>query len=266
MTLIGGWLKKLAPRPATWLTFGTMALMLALIMLAVAASANERTEAERTEALSLVTFPGAYDRILSFILGLGGLFAVAYGAAVAGSEWSWGTLKAAVARGESRTWYLLSAFAAVAVVVAFGLLLALATGVLAAVAGSLMASVPLDGLTDAETLSRLPGRFGRAWVAVVETAAIGFAIATLTRSQLAGIGAGLGFYFAEMFASIFLPNVVKFLPFSVAQAAMGDNRGYDGQPVVSALPQETAMIFVAVWLLGSLIVTSLFADRAEISG
>ena len=50
----------------------------------------------------MLTFPGAYDQVLSFILGLGGRFAVIYGAAVAGSEWSWGMLKAAVARGESR--------------------------------------------------------------------------------------------------------------------------------------------------------------------
>ena len=56
-------------------------------------------------------FPGAYDLILSFILGLGGLFAVIYGAAIAGSEWSWGTLKNAVARGESRSRYMLRTFA-----------------------------------------------------------------------------------------------------------------------------------------------------------
>jgi ABC-2 type transport system permease protein len=56
----------------------------------------------------LVTFPGAYDLGCStFIIGLGGLFAMIYGAAIAGSEWSWGTLKSAVARGESRVRYML---------------------------------------------------------------------------------------------------------------------------------------------------------------
>ena len=67
-----------------------------------------RTQAKAAEAaLLLVTFPGAYTLIISFILGLGGLFAVIYGAAVAGSEWTWGTLKSAVARGESRSRYQL---------------------------------------------------------------------------------------------------------------------------------------------------------------
>ncbi len=53
----------------------------------------------------MVTFPGAYAVMVSLILGIGGLLAVTYGAAIAGSEWAWGTLKAAVARGESRTRY-----------------------------------------------------------------------------------------------------------------------------------------------------------------
>ena len=37
-----------------------------------------------------------------------------YGAAIAGSEWTWGTLKAAVARGESRSRYQLLSFASIA--------------------------------------------------------------------------------------------------------------------------------------------------------
>ena len=69
-----------------------------------------------------MTFPGAYDLILSFMFGLGGLFAVIYGAAIAGSEWTWGTLKTSVVRGESRSRYLLTTFAAIAVVLAVGLL------------------------------------------------------------------------------------------------------------------------------------------------
>ena len=43
---------------------------------------------------------------------------------------------------------------------------------------------------------------------------IGFAVATLARSQLAGIGVGIALYFGEAFASIFLPDIVKYLPFA----------------------------------------------------
>ena len=62
------------------------------------------------------------------IIGIGGLLAVTYGAAIAGSEWAWGTLKSAVARGESRTRYTLLGYAAVALFTLFGLLGAFLAG------------------------------------------------------------------------------------------------------------------------------------------
>jgi len=90
MRLFFSGLRKLVRRPASWVTLGMLVGLLVLIIVAVGASANGNTvRANGTAAKQLVTFPGAYDRILQFITGLGGLFAVIYGAAIAGSEWSW---------------------------------------------------------------------------------------------------------------------------------------------------------------------------------
>ena len=108
MRLVVAGLGKLVRRPATYVTFGLLVGLLALIYIAVGATARQQTSGNGArQALLLVTFPGAYTLLLSFILGLGGLFAMIYGAAIAGSEWTWGTLKAAVARGESRSRYQL---------------------------------------------------------------------------------------------------------------------------------------------------------------
>ena len=159
------------------------------------------------------------------MFGLGGLVAVIYGAAVAGSEWSWGTLKTAVARGESRTRYMLGTFAAIVVMIAVGLAITFVLGVVLALIGATIAGVSTAGLTDADTLARLPAMAARGWFAVVEQAALGFAIATLARSQLAGIGAGIAFYFGETFATIFLPDIVKYLPFAVARASIDTGAG-----------------------------------------
>ena len=205
-------LRKLVRRPATWLTFGLLAGLLALIMVAVATTAasgnlpSDGGQGGGGDPLLLITFPGAYDQILAFLLGLGGLFAVLYGAAIAGSEWNWGTLKAAVARGESRVWYVLTAFAAIAVVMAGGLLFAFAVAVGAAAVGATIAGVPLDGISDAAALGRLPEQMLRGWITIVEEGALGFAIATLARSQLAGIGAGIAFDFGEAFAGSSCPT------------------------------------------------------------
>jgi hypothetical protein len=267
MRLFVASLRKLTRRPATFVTFGLLVGLLGLILIAVSATAGQRTGRAAQEALLLVTFPGAYSLILSFILGLGGLFAVIYGAAIAGSEWSWGTLKAAVARGESRSRYQLLSFAAIVVMVGVGLVLALAAGIVLAIIGANIAGVSTAGLNDTDTLRKMPELMARAWLAIVEEGALGFAIATLAGSQLAGIGAGIGVYFGEQFASIFLPDIVKYLPFNAATAVVATS-GAAG-PGGASLPRlepNVALLVVTAWLVGALVVTTLFTERAEISG
>jgi uncharacterized membrane protein YidH (DUF202 family) len=234
----------------------------------VGATANQQpSESGRQAALLLVTFPGAYTLIASFVLGLGGLFAMTYSAAIAGSEWNWGTLKAAVARGEGRSRYQLVSFAAIALLIGIGLILAIGFGVVAGVVAAVLADVSLDGLGDTKTLGELPELLARGWLGVVESAALGFAIATLARSQLAGVGVGIAVYFGESFAAIFLPDIVKYGPFTAAGGAVATtssdsvaNGGF------ARLDPNTALIVVIAWLVAALVVTALFTERAEISG
>jgi ABC-type transport system involved in multi-copper enzyme maturation permease subunit len=270
MRLFVSGLRKLVRRPASFITLGLLIGLLALVFLAVGATARQASEAQGGRAaLLLVTFPGAYTLILSFILGLGGLFAVIYGAAIAGSEWTWGTLKSAVARGESRSRYQLALFGAIALLIGLGFLIAFVVGVVVAVLAANLASVATTGVSDAAALRNLPELLARSWLAVVEEGALGFAIATLARSQLAGIGAGIAFYFGEQFASIFLPDIVKYLPFNAASAVVavsGEGFGGGGAAVVSRLSPDTALLVVVAWLIGALVVAAGFTERAEISG
>jgi hypothetical protein len=256
---------------ATWVTFGLLGGLLALILVAVGATANRpgATGAQRLAALALVTFPGAYDAVLAFILGLGGLFAVIYGAAIAGSEWSWGTLKNAVARGERRYRYTLFTFGSIATIIAVGLLFAFVVGLVAAIVSANLAGVSTAGLNDSATLERLPVNLVRGWIAIVEEGAIGFAIATVARSQLAGIGAGIALYFGETFARLFLPDIVKYLPFSVAQASVSSGTGsggFGGGQQLAQLEPNLAFGLVILWLVGALLVAAIFTERAEITG
>ncbi|MGD0019907.1 MAG: hypothetical protein ABSD62_11685 [Candidatus Limnocylindrales bacterium] len=274
MRLFFSGIRKLSRRPATFVTFGLLVGLLVLIVLAVGATANSTignaNGAERgAAARELLTFPGAYERMLGFILGLGGLFAMIYGAAIAGSEWSWGTLKSAVARGESRVRYMLLSFASIGLMIAIGIVIAFAISVVAAIVAANLANISTSGLGDTATLGHLPERLLKGWVAVLEEAALGFTIATLARSQLAGIGVGIAFYFGESFASIFLPDIVKYMPFSVANAAVASGSvevGSRGGSAIATLPPDQALVLVIVWLIGSLFVASLFSDRAEITG
>jgi ABC-type transport system involved in multi-copper enzyme maturation permease subunit len=260
-------LRKLVRRPATWVTMLLLVGLLVLVFLAVGGTARQSAgEPGAEDALLLLTFPGAYLLVLSFILGLGGLLAIVYGAAIAGSEWSWGTLKTAVARGEGRSRYMLLTFTAIALMVGVGLLLAFAIGVVAAVIGAGLAGVPTTGLDDSRTLGALPEQLGRGWIAVVEEAALGFAVATIARSQLAGVGVGIALYFGEQFASLFLPDIVKYLPFQAANAVVAVGENVSGQQIVRTLDPNTALLVVAAWLVGALVVASVFTERAEIGG
>ncbi len=273
MRLLWATLRKLVRRPATFITFGLLVGLMALIYLAVGATANQQpTGSSREAALLLLTFPGAYTLIISFILGLGGLFGVIYGAAIAGSEWTWGTLKGAVARGESRSRYQLWSFAGIGLMLGVGLLGAFAVGVILAIIGAGLAGASTAGLNDSQTLGQLPELLARGWFAILEEGALGFTIATIAGSQLAGVGVGIAVYFGEQFATIFLPDIVKYLPFHAASAVVAVSDGGGGGftsgngAALARLDPTAALLVVGAWLVGALIVTTLYTERTEISG
>lgn len=267
MRLFLSTLSKLRSRMATWLTLGLLILLMSLIYLAVGATAKEAAAQPNGEAVQLLlTFPGAYALILGFVLSLGGLFVMAYAAAIAGSEWTWGTLKTSVARGESRSRYMLTTYAGIAVLAGVGLLIAFGAGVVVTFFAAKLAGIPTDGITDTSAFGNLPGEFARGWLGLVEVGAIGFTIATLARSQLAGVGAGIGIYFAEQFAGLLLPDVVKYLPFNAATSIIASDSSAGGGRSLARLDPNTALVVVLIWLVGSLLVSALFTERAEISG
>ncbi len=262
-------LRKLIRRPATLITLGVMLGLLLVVFLAVGATADQlRADPNSAEALLFITFPLAYLVVLGFVLQLGGLLALIYGAAVAGSEWTWGTLKNAVARGEGRSWYVLMTYASIVALILVGFAIAYAVGVGAAVVGANLARMPTDGINDAATLGDLPELLGRGWLVLCEQAAIGFAVATLARSQLAGIGVGIAASVAEPIGGIFASDVTQWLPFSAGGAAIpsGSIGGGGGGQIIRTLDADTALIVVAVWLVAAIVVAVLATERAEISG
>lgn len=259
----------LTRRSATWVLLAALAVIIVLVFVSIGAFTDQGASTPTAMmATMLVRFPGAYNQVLTFMLGLGGLFAVVYGASVAGSEWTWGTLKFAVTRGERRSGYMLLSFAAVALLIVFGVLIVFFVGVAAAYVGAIIAGVPTDGITDRDSLTGLPSLLGRAWIAITAEAAVGFAIATLARSQLAGIGAGIALYFGGTFLQLLLPGVVKWLPFNAANAVVANESANQFAAMgmrMDQLDPNVALVVVALWLVGSLVVTAVYVERAEIS-
>jgi hypothetical protein len=278
MRLLRGELRKLIKRPASRITLIILLALIVVIYVASAASFKALTDnptapnaAESRAGIKLfLTFPGAYATVIAFIAGLGGLLAVGYGASAAGADWGWGMVKVAVGRGESRSRYFLTKLVAVLLLVWLGVLIAFVVGVIAAVVGATIAGIDTSGISDSSVVGVLPEQLLRACWGVAEETAIGFAIATFARSQLAGLGAGIALYFVELFASGFLADIVKYFPFAVAQSALRVTQAAAGNGggafTVSRLDPNLSLVLVTVYLVIAAAATALIVERAEITG
>lgn len=270
MRLYRSHVRRLVRRPATLVTYLLVIGLVLLIMLAVVVAAQQALDPQSALSSRLIlSFPGTWSLTLTMTVAVGGLLAITYGAAIAGSEWAWGTLKTAVARGERRAWYALMAIAGAITVAWAGTLVAYAAGVVAAFAGAGIVNVPHDAILDAATASALPAQLGRAGLVIAMDVAIGFAVASIARSQLAGIGAGIGLYLAEGVIGVFLPAVVKWAPFAAATAMMAGGQGGLGGAAggtASRLDPGTATVVCAVWLAVACAFAAVWTERAEIGG
>jgi ABC-2 type transport system permease protein len=265
MRLIAGNFRKLRRRPATWVCLVVMLGIMGLIYLAFGASAQAAPESSNARRQVLLALQGdnAYRFLVAFILGLGGLLGVAYAGAVAGAEWSWGTLRTSVARGESRIWYLVSHYVVIVILLLIALLIALLVGVIFVMVAGRIAGIATAPPTS-DLLNGLPELLGKTWLGLSEQAAIGFAIATIARTQLAGIGFGIALYFVEQFAGIVIPEQVQYLPFTVSSSLIitPEAAALAGQPI---LDTPVALGLTVAYLALALGVAAIFTDRAEIT-
>ena len=126
----------------------------------------------------------------------------------------------------------------------------------------------LTDIRDQATVGRLPVDLAKVWLGLAEDGALGYAIATLARSQLGGIGAGIAIYFGTQFGGLFLPDVVKYFPFSADSAMVGADLAGGGAngPGTSPLDPTSALLVVVAWHIGALVVAAAFTERAEIGG
>lgn len=253
MRLMRGELLKLIKRPATRTTLVVMAVAIAVIYVALGVSTIAvPTEDVRADLAPLLTFPEAYHGLVALFPLFGGLALALYSGLVIGSDWSWGTLRMAFTRGEGRTRYVLTSFAAIAMLAALGMLLLFAVGLVAAAVAGAIAGVDRGDMLDIETLKWLPVGLLAAWFGMVVVAALAYAVSLATRSQVAGIGLVVALFFAEQFAGVFVPpEVLRFAPLSAASGIAADG--------------PLAFAAAAAYLLVALVIGSLVVERAEIA-
>lgn len=262
MRLLSVSILKLVRRPAMLRTTLVMVGLLALIYLSTAASARSLPTSETVGLKSMFGFPDAYTNLGGMVVNFGGLAGAALAGMVAGSEWSWGTFRVAITRGASRAAYVVATVAALAILMLVGWLILFAAGAVFVAIGAVVSGLPLGDPADGGALARLPSLLAAGWWAIVMELAIGFAVAFITRSQVAGIAAVVGLMFAEQFATAFLvqADVLWFGPITAAGTLVqtAGTLGADGELLV---PLAVTSLYVAVAVVGA----ALFARRAEVT-
>jgi ABC-type transport system involved in multi-copper enzyme maturation permease subunit len=234
----------------------------------------------------ILRFPNAYAVINQFVFGLGSLLAVAYAAAIGGADWTWGVLRVVVARGEGRSRYVLAKALGIAIVLIVGVLIAYGAGILFTFGAASLASVspgqPL-GATGTETfwMSIVLGTF-----VLLQRAAIGYAVAVLTRSQVAGVVVGIILFLGESILATILTVMsigrgfggglaqretqwYQYLPFSIGDsvlsAAASSLPSDLSEALLQPVPLQQAVIGVGVYMVAALAIAALATERAEIA-
>jgi hypothetical protein len=151
----------------------------------------------------------------------------------------------------------------VSLVIGVALVLSYVIGAGLVMLGATMAGVS-TGLPSASFIGTLPELLAKAWFGLLEQAALGFGIATLARSQLAGIGAGIAIYVAEQFVALAIPDQARYLPFTVAGSLVQtqEQAAFAG---VTLLDARVSLLLTAGYFVGALLVTVLVIERAQIA-
>lgn len=221
MRLIRAELLKARRRQATWVLLAVALVLTALIYLAIGRglggfACQLRFDVELGSCL--VEFPNAYSLMAQFAFALGGVLAIVYAAAFTGADWNWGVVRNVIARGEGRARYLLAKAAALAIVLAIGTLIIFLFAFLMTFVTALAYGIPVASPLRGDGVVDFLANLALGYPVVLERAALGFAVAVVLRSQLAGAVVGVVLYVGEGILTTILTVVSVFSRFSVGGA------------------------------------------------
>lgn len=272
-------LLKLRRRWASYIVLIVLVGLMTLIYLLVGTLGRPGGSATTT----VLRFPSAYTAINQFVFGLGSLLAVCYAAAIGGADWNWGIVRVVVARGESRSLYIVVKAVAIMIAVFIGVVIAYFAGILLTFIAAALVGAQTGNPFAGSSLDALFRAIGYGSVVIIERAMLGFSVAVLLRSQLAGIVSGIVLYIGEtiltglLIALTFRANQglesisgqqwYQFLPFSIGNSVLsgGGNPNDIGSALLQPVPLATALIVTVAYMLAAIVIAALSVERAEIS-
>lgn len=285
--LIGAEILKLRHRWATYIVPLTGIVLMGLIFLLIGVTA-QRIGPDSGNALeATLGFPVAFRIIDTLVFVVGSFLAIAYAAAVAGADWSWGIMRVVIARGEGRIRYVLAKAIGFAIVLLIGVLIAYVFGILftfmAGALGGFSVGNPITNGNAGELFQSI----WRGSLVLLERCALGFAIAMVLRSQLAGVVAGIALAIVEPILTTILSGLSRlssdpfgggiratgnewfqYLPFNVGNSLFygGGSVSDPGTLLLPPLPFEHALTATLAYTFIFIGMACLRTSRAEING
>jgi hypothetical protein len=157
------------------------------------------------------------------------------------------------------------------VAIIVGLLVLYLVGLVISIVGAVVLGQSLDAVGDPDGYGALPMALARSSLALALYASFGYAVATVARSQIAGIAVAIGVYFVEGIGRFFASEILQWSPFGAAEAltSAGGEVSIGSGPGAVTLHQlgdPLAAIVTGIWIVVAIVVTIGFTQRAEIGG
>ncbi len=286
--LIRAELLKIRRRQATLVLLVVQIVLMALIFLVTGGV---------YKIFEIIEFPGAYAIFRETIFAVGGLLAIVFAAAYVGADWNWGVLRAIIARGESRERYLLAKFLAMAITLAVATLLFFALGFVFTYLQGLIYDIPVASPLRGDGLIHLGVWLVFGYLVLLQRAAIGFAVAAVVRSQVAGAVVGIVLFLVEttvtaILAVLSLPQTLldqingtvqthgpewfQFLPINIGNQVFNSLPGSGGVTdaassgdvtslLLRSVPFEIALPVVFIYLVAALALAAFTLRRQQIA-
>jgi len=284
MRLIRAELLKIRRRQATFVLLAIFLVLAGLIFL---------TTGPFWQIGGIIEFPQAYALFQQAIYQVGGLIAIVFAAAYVGADWNWGVLRSIVARGESREKYLLAKVAALAITLALALLLGFVACFVFVLMQGAIYGLPIANPFRANGFQDLLEWVAFGYPVLLQRAAIGFAVAAIFRSQLAGAVVGIVLFLVESVVTTILtvftlgdqldgdfggafepvgPEWFQFLPISIGGNVFsqlpgggGLTSGDVGALLLRPVPFPLAMAVVVLYLVVAVGLALIVVRRQEIA-
>jgi ABC-2 type transport system permease protein len=259
-------------RPAFLVSSGVIAAITVLVYAVNWYQALNPSAGDRSPVSLLTLYP---DQFVNNVMGagfpLGAAMAIVLGALIAGSEYSWGTMKTTLTQGPGRltTW-----FGRVAVFAAWMGILTVILFAMGAAASVVVASLEGHAIAWPAAVDIAKG-IGAIWLVFAVNGAIGLALGTLIRHSAAALGIGLIYVLAvEILAVRFIDSINSGAYKWIGDLFVGQNatallQSFTspafGRTLAPSIGAEQAVLVLGAYLVGLVIVAAALIRQRDVT-